>query len=193
MPDLSGHNLVAATLIGLIKFLRLRFRNLFYVPKMITQPIAMSFTRLGRILFIVASLYFWVIAPAIRIAFHLTVDQNVAESVYISLMIFRPISVFVDKYVPGDRIVAVCHYIGLASELLAFIISFFIAYRFLKTTKVSIRRICYLSMILITYILVALLRGSVFGPILPCLASLSGIVVADFWRRKYLKGFRSIR
>jgi len=139
----------------------------------------MSLKRILWLLFIIASLYLWVLIPIVREILYFTAGRETAESVSLSLFVLQPADVlFLEpESVPSGMWALLLYYIQPVGELIAFFSTFLAAF-YIRQMNDFARYFIYLSMICAATILLSLLRSDWEYGIFPCLASLSGIGVA---------------
>ena len=142
-----------------------------------------SSIRVIFVLFTAACLYLWVLIPAVRIALTLIVGQDTAESVAFSMMAFHPVDIFYTVNIPHDWLGRILYFTYRASELIAFSVTYTIALHLMQHGRFNKMRLVYIVLICTIAILTALFFVGGGGGIIPCLAALSGMVLAYLFLR----------
>lgn len=147
---------------------------------------ALVMKRLSFWIFTAVNIYWWIFIPLVRLALDLIAGRNVADSVAIRLVTFCPISVLA-----GPRVVfcgfgdAFLYYAGLLFEMLSFSAAFLIVtYDLRRPKSLLMRFVNYTVVACLVVLLARLIREDWFGCILPCFASVLGMVLALWERRR---------
>ena len=143
---------------------------------------SISAKRLFLLLLIVASIYFWILIPAVTTAVTFSSGLHEAANVYSSLVSFEPVDWLwtePDKR-PSDLKSAIFYYGGPGMELVAFIVGLGLARCIWSKNKLKTKCLVCLLSICILPVLVTI-AGDDFNEwvmgVLICLAVLSALVI----------------